>query len=203
MRIDARLRSSTHRAVAILLVAAMLAIAAIGYTVRHWHRASSAVAHVSGELASLDARIARARLHAAESTRLQERMQSLAAAGLVSTGDLASWRDAVRRAQQSVPVANVEAELLDEAAVREAPSAGTERPHIQESRVRLRIGALHEEELLRFLEALSRERAGVLHVRRCSLRRNGERMEVSPPPMEASCDVAWKQALIGHEAPRR
>jgi hypothetical protein len=109
----------------------------------------------------------------------------------------------VRHAQNVSAVADVAAEVIGEGVSH--PKRGPEAAglRIRESRVRLRIGALHEEELLRFLDALREARAGVLSVRRCSLRRVRHVPDTHPMPMDAQCEVVWTQAVIAEPEKRR
>jgi hypothetical protein len=60
--------------------------------------------------------------------------------------------------------------------------------------MKISLGLLHEEDLMRFMHALTERQAGVFTLRECSLQRQGagkiESAKVQPN-LQADCSLAW------------
>lgn len=114
--------------------------------------------------------------------------------GFIGEEQRINWVDALRAASLSLKMFGVnyqiEAQQPDAAPV--APDAGPYRLH--QSVMKINMGLLHEEDVLRFVNALAQQQSGVFSLRECSLQRQGsakaENIRVQPH-LQADCSLAW------------
>ena len=114
--------------------------------------------------------------------------------GFIGEEQRINWVDALRVASLSLKMFGInyqiEAQQLYAASV--APEAGPYR--LRQSVMKINMGLLHEEDVLRFVNALAEQQAGVFSIRECSLQRQGtakaENVRVQPNLL-ADCSLAW------------
>ncbi|HET7160272.1 MAG TPA: hypothetical protein VFI62_14840 [Burkholderiales bacterium] len=123
--------------------------------------------------------------------------QRLVAMGFVGEEQRMNWLDALRSTNDQARLFGVEYDI------------GVQRPHtyaaqlnvgpllLQESVMQLRLRLLHEEDLLRFFDALANTGGGLYTIDECRLRRlkNVDTEQVAQPPnVAAECALRWLTA---------
>jgi hypothetical protein len=128
-------------------------------------------------------------------TRYKGPYQQLAHAGFVGEEQRMDWIDALRLANQEARTFGVEYEI---GAQRPYVYAAEVKPgplKISESVMQMRLRLLHEEDLLRFFDALTRTGGGFFAVDRCVLRRvnerEAERAARTQENVVAECELRW------------
>jgi hypothetical protein len=118
--------------------------------------------------------------------------QQLQKRGFAGDEQRINWLDALRQTNQQVDLFGVD---YDIGAQRPYPYAAALNPgpvQLRESVMKLRFRLLHEEDLLRFLDVLSRQATGIYTVDQCSLRRLDTRGVIRyQPNLAAECELAW------------
>lgn len=114
--------------------------------------------------------------------------------GFVGDEQRINWVDALRAASLSLKMfgVNYQIEAQQPYGAPQAMDVGPYRVH--QSLMKINLGLLHEEDLMRFLQALTEQRAGVFSLRECSLQRQSagrvENAKVQPN-LQADCTLAW------------
>jgi hypothetical protein len=118
--------------------------------------------------------------------------QQLGALGFIGNEQRINWLDALRNANQKGGLFGIN---YDISARQPYPHAALLAPgsvNVMQSVMKLRFQMLHEEDLLKFLEYLSEQNAGVFVVNHCSMRRTSTNVTVRfQPNMSAECQLAW------------
>ncbi len=154
-------------------------------------RTGTALEREQTTLAVIRARVSQSDQEKEAILRYLSGYESLRANGFVGTEQRVNWLDALRRANQAVRTFGVDYQLSQQ-----TPSAiPVDAPayELQQSVMKLQLRLLHEEDLLRFLEALKAEEAGLFLLRRCSIGRAAAadfaaRFE---PRLTAECELVW------------
>ena len=121
--------------------------------------------------------------------------QQLARAGFVGEEQRITWIDSLRAANEEAKIFGVEYDLSAQRPYAYAGEFSVGQLLLQESVMHLKFGLLHEEDLPRFFDALSRRGGGFYTVDDCTLRRlkSGEsgaetRVEAN---LNAECNLRW------------
>lgn len=114
--------------------------------------------------------------------------------GFIGEEQRINWVDALRAANLHLKMFGVnyqvEAQQPDAAPV--APDAGPYR--LRQSVMKINMGLLHEEDVLRFVQALEGQQSGVFSLRECSMQRQGAEQAENvrmQPHLLAECSIAW------------
>jgi len=103
------------------------------------------------------------------------------------------WLAQLRKTAAEHHVSSLEAEFAAQVPL----DPGTTRyPELRASRMHLRMGLLHDEDLLGLLADLRRQASAVLHVRSCSIERipaghDGDAGEGTAARLRAECSIDW------------
>ncbi|MBI3936279.1 MAG: hypothetical protein HY323_04820 [Betaproteobacteria bacterium] len=124
--------------------------------------------------------------------------QQLQRIGFVGEEQRINWLDGLRISNQRVDLFGVEYQI---SAQRPYPHATDFHPGqlvLSESHMKLRFRALHEEDPMRFFNALARLGAGVFTIDQCVLRRldTGGVIRYQPNVL-ADCDLSWITVKVG------
>lgn len=175
------------------VLAATVAIAAawVHYTDLERIRTHAALEGEQRTLAAVRERVSQSDHEKEVILRYLSSYESLRSHGFVGPEQRVSWLDALRRASSAVRIFGVDYQLGQQ-----TPSlVPVDAPayQLQQSVMKLQLRLLHEEDLLRFLEALDAERAGIFLLRKCVLARAGSadfaaRFE---PRLSAECELVW------------
>ncbi len=114
--------------------------------------------------------------------------------GFIGEEQRINWVDALRGASLGLKMfgINYQIEAQQPYAAPVAPDAGSYR--LRQSVMKINMGLLHEEDVLRFVNALAEQQSGVFTLRECSMQRQGsariENVRVQPH-LQADCSLAW------------
>jgi hypothetical protein len=120
--------------------------------------------------------------------------QQLAQAGFVGDEQRINWLDSVRLANEEARMFGVEYDIGAQRAYAYAAEFNTGQLLLQESIMHLKFRLLHEEDLPRFFNALTRYGGGLFTIEQCNVRRlrtDPDRSLVVQPNLTAECDVRW------------
>jgi hypothetical protein len=114
-------------------------------------------------------------------------------AGIVGEEQRISWIDALRTANSETDLYGVNYEVGAQQPYSFAAEATAGNLSVRQSVMKLRFDLLHEEDLLRFFQALAALRVGQFAVNECNLQRTRVDLSVpvNQPTLVAECEVAW------------
>ena len=145
---------------------------------------------------------ARARLHRSGDekdliVRYLGSYQQLQKRGFAGDEQRINWLDALRVTNQQADLFGVDYDIGTQKPYPFAASLNPGQVQLRESVMKLRFRLLHEEDLLRFLDLLSRQGAGIYAVDQCSLKRLDTRGVIRyQPNLAAECELAWITASV-------
>jgi hypothetical protein len=121
--------------------------------------------------------------------------QQLARAGFVGEEQRINWLDSLRLANEEARIFGVEYDISQQRPYVYSAEFSIGKLQLQESLMRLRFRLLHEEDLLRFFDALNRRGGGFFTIDQCSIRRlkagEAEKTLQFQPNLAAECDLRW------------
>jgi hypothetical protein len=112
--------------------------------------------------------------------------------GIVGTERRLDWREQVARIKEAHQIADVECEFgpTQPAEIESLPPR-LARHEFMSSPMTLKIAALHEQQLLDFLDGLGKSASAVLRVRACRIERLAESDASADARLKADCVVEW------------
>ena len=124
--------------------------------------------------------------------------RQLERSGFVGEEQRINWLDALRLANQQTDLFGVDYQIETQ---RPLPHAADLKPGaiaLNQSVMRLSFRLLHEEDLVRFLNALARQGGGIFTVDRCIMRRIDTGGVIRyQPNVTADCELSWITAKVG------
>jgi hypothetical protein len=124
--------------------------------------------------------------------------QQLQKRGFAGEEQRINWLDALRVTNQQADLFGVDYEIGTQKPYPFAASLNPGQVQLRESVMKLRFRLLHEGDLLRFLDLLSRQSAGIYTVDQCTLKRLDTRGVIRyQPNLTAECELAWITASAG------
>jgi hypothetical protein len=124
--------------------------------------------------------------------------QQLQKRGFAGDEQRINWLDALRVTNQQADLFGVDYEIGTQKPYAFAASLNPGQVQLRESVMKLRFRLLHEGDLLRFLDLLSRQGAGIYTVDQCTLKRLDTRGVIRyQPNLAAECELAWITASAG------
>jgi hypothetical protein len=123
--------------------------------------------------------------------------QELQKRGFAGEEQRINWLDALRVTNQQADLFGVDYDIGTQKPYSFAASLNPDQVQLRESVMKLRFRLLHEEDMLRFLDLLSRQGAGIYTVDQCSMRRLDTRDVIRyQPNLTAECELAWITASV-------
>jgi len=123
--------------------------------------------------------------------------QQLQKQGFAGEEQRINWLDALRLTNQQADLFGVDYDIGSQKPYRDAADLNPGQIQLRESVMKLRFRLLHEEDMLRFLDLLSRQGAGIYTVDQCSMRRLDTRGVIRyQPNLTAECELAWITASV-------
>lgn len=123
--------------------------------------------------------------------------QQLQKQGFAGEEQRINWLDALRQTNQQADLFGVDYDIGTQKAYPFAAALNPGPIQLRESVMRLRFRLLHEEDLPRFLDLLSRQGAGIYAVDQCSLKRVDRPGVIRyQPNLAAECELAWITASV-------
>lgn len=123
--------------------------------------------------------------------------RQLEQAGFVGEEQRINWLDSLRAANQQSDIYGVEYEISPQRPYAYGAELSPGTLLLKESVMKLKLRLLHEEDLPRFLQALSRQGGGYFAVDECVLKRikPGEvEAKIAQPNLVAECELSWLTA---------
>lgn len=121
--------------------------------------------------------------------------QALAKAGFVGDEQRINWLDSLRLANEETRIFGVEYDIGAQKPYVYAAEYNPGQLVLQESIMHLKFNLLHEEDLLRFFDALGRYGTGFFTVEQCQMRRlrpaDLDRSMQVQPNLVSECDLRW------------
>lgn len=177
-----------------LLAALLLGAALVFFTRQGLNQAGAQLAKQEQAL-----REARDRLHKSgeekdKILRYRAAYIDLQQRGFVGEEQRINWVDALRAASLNLKMFGVSYQIEAQQPYG-APLGMDVSPYrVRQSVMKISLGLLHEEDLMRFMQALTAQQAGIFMLRECSLQRQGagraESLKVQPN-LQADCSLAW------------
>lgn len=176
----------------VLMVVALAAAIAIYYTDTLLEQAGQQLARQETQLREARSRLYRSGEEKELITRYLAAYQRLQRIGFVGEEQRINWLDSLRLASQQTDLFGVDYVI---SAQRPYPYANEFNPGqlvLNQEVMKLRLRLLHEEDLIRFFNALANAGAGVFSIDECTLKRT----EVSgairyQPNLAADCELSW------------
>lgn len=156
------------------------------------------------QFAQQKARLAEARTRLQKSggekdiiVRYRDAFQALQQAGFVGEEKRINWLDGLRLANQRADLFGVDYQISVQKRYRHAEALDPGQIELFESVMRLRFRLLHEEDLVRFFDALARQNVGVFHLDQCQVRRVDTQGVIRyQPNLSVDCELSWITAKV-------
>jgi len=190
----------------VLVLAAVLAVAAVAiyYTDRLAVAARQQLKQQQTQLRDAHARLQKSGDEKEVIVRYLGTFRQLQNGGFVGEEQRINWLDGLRLTNQQADLFGVDYEI---SAQKPYPYAADLNPgdiRLNQSVMRLRFRLLHEEDLMRFLDTLARQGAGIYTVDQCSLKRLDIGSAIRyQPNLSADCELAWITAKVANPAEQK
>lgn len=122
------------------------------------------------------------------------RFQTLVQRGVIGTERRLDWVESLRRAEQALDLPSIEYRIEAQQVEPAAYPIDSEGFELRASAMELDLGLLHEQDLARLLDFLTRETSGLFSVERCELTRlKPDPAQTAPttPRLHANCRLQW------------
>jgi hypothetical protein len=121
------------------------------------------------------------------------RYRSLETAGVVGEEQRLAWVETLREVSAGLGLPGLRFEVMPQRDYQPLVPVSTGSHKLYASTMRVSLDLLHEEDLLRFLDALTARALGRFDVERCALRRVGTALQTDPTKanVSAECDLVW------------
>lgn len=187
--------------VGILLAAIAAAGSAVYYTDLLAKRAGTALSRQKTEFQTAQTRMRQSGSEKDTIVQYVDKYRDLEKTGFAGEEQRINWLDALRNANQRADLFGVSYQIGIQRAY---PYAGAFDPgtvSLQESVMELNMRLMHEEDLLRFFDQLRAQKAGLFHVRECTLLRTERSDNLrNQPNLNAKCELSWLTARPGGPA---
>jgi hypothetical protein len=130
--------------------------------------------------------------------RYLDRFRQMERVGYIGEEQRINWLDGLRLANQQADLFGVEYQIGAQSPYAFAADFNPGQLALNQSVMRLRFRLLHEEDLLRFFNALARQGTGLFSIDQCNLRRmNTGGVIRYQPNVNAECDLSWITVKVG------
>jgi len=137
--------------------------------------------------------------------RYLDGFRQLERAGFVGEEQRINWLDGLRLANQQADLFGVDYQIATQKPYPYAADFNPGQVALSQSVMQLKFRLLHEDDLMRFFNALARQGGGIFTVDECSLKRVDTRGVIRyQPNVAADCELSWITAKVaaGTAAPR-
>ena len=133
--------------------------------------------------------------------RYLDGFRQLERTGFVGDEQRINWLDGLRLANQQADLFGVDYQIGAQSPYGYAAEFSPGPLALNQSVMRIRFRLLHEGDLNRFLDSLSRQGAGIFAVDQCLMRRIDTRGVIRyQPNVTADCDLSWITVRVGASA---
>ena len=127
--------------------------------------------------------------------------RQLAAIGFVGEEQRINWLDALRVVNQKGDLFGVDYDISPRRPYPLASALAPGQMRVMQSMMKLRFQMLHEEDLARFFELLSNQKAGLFMVDQCTIKRTASTQNMRfQPNLAADCQLSWMTAQPAEQA---
>jgi len=136
--------------------------------------------------------------------RYLDSYRQLERSGFVGEEQRINWLDGLRIANRQADLFGVDYQIEAQKPYVYAADLNPGQLALYQSAMRLKFQLLHEEDLMRFLAALSRQGVGIFAVNQCTLRRIDTRGVIRyQPNATAECELSWITARVAAGVERK
>ena len=188
----------------LLLLIAALAIGAAGvvYTHRLLQAANRELAQQQQQLREARTRLQKSGEEKDKIVRYLDSYRYLQQFGFVGAEQRINWIDGLRLANQKMQLFGVDYQVGAQQAYPYASTLDPGNLALHSSVMKIRLGLLHEGDLMHFLTTLAQQHAGVFSVRQCVITRADTGGSIRyQPNLHAECELSWITATPGTAAP--
>jgi hypothetical protein len=195
---QADLKAIRNPSLALLAVLAVAAFA-VYYTDRLAVAARQQFAHQQTQLKDARTRLQKSGDEKEVIVKYLGTFQQLQKRGFVGEEQRINWLDGLRLTNQQADLFGVDYDISSQKPYPYAADLNPGDIRLNQSLMKLRFRLLHEEDLMRFLDTLSRQGAGIYTVDQCTMKRLDIGTAVRyQPNISAECDLAWITARVNN-----
>ncbi|MGE5523673.1 MAG: hypothetical protein ACM3SS_08150 [Rhodospirillaceae bacterium] len=181
-----------------LSLLAVIAIAAVGGAQVLWHHVDAAEQRLRQESRRAQEALMRLQSSGREREIIVQNLgayRSLERAGFVAPEQRLNWVTGLRNANQAAGLFGIEYHIGAQRNYRGAQHLNVPQLEVLESPMRLKVGLLHEEDLMRLFGALEDQHLGLYLLEECTVKRApAARALRYQPQLEAECQMTWLTA---------
>lgn len=182
----------------VLLAIVLLGAAAIYYTGLLAVAARQQLTQQQGQLREARTRLQKSGDEKDVIVRYLGGYQQLQRRGFVGDEQRINWLDGLRLTNQQADLFGVDYNISSQKPYPYTADLNPGQIQLYESVMKLRFRLLHEEDLMRFLNSLARQGAGIYTVDYCTMKRLDTGGVIRyQPNIAAECELAWITARIG------
>jgi hypothetical protein len=190
-----------------LLLLAALLVAAAGTIHVVWQRVDVAQQRLRQEGARTRDAQMRLQLSGSEREVIVQNLDAyreLERAGFVAPEQRINWVTGLRDANQAAGLFGIDYQIGAQRIYRGSQQLNAPQLEVLESPMRLKVGLLHEEDLMRLFDALETQHLGLYVLEECTLRRLPTSGALRyQPQIDADCQMAWLTAHARDTGTRR
>lgn len=181
-----------------LLVMLLAAAAAIYSSDRLLVAARQQLAHQQAQLRDARTRLQKSGDEKDVIVRFLDGYRQLQRGGFAGEEQRINWLDGLRLANQQADLFGVDYQIGTQKTYPYAAIFNPGQIVLNQSVMRLKFRLLHEEDLMRFIDALANQGAGLFTVDQCNLQRIDNRGVIRyQPNFTADCELSWITAKAG------
>jgi hypothetical protein len=182
----------------LLLIVLVAGAAAIYYSDRLAKQSRQQLSQQQAQLKEARTRLQRSDEEKNVIVAYLDRYRKLESAGIVGEEQRINWLDGLRLANQQADLFGVNYQIDTQKPYAYAAELNPGQLTISRSGMRLDFRLLHEEDLMRFLNALARQGGGLFAIDQCVMRRieTGGVIRFQPN-VNAECELSWLTLRVG------
>ncbi len=124
--------------------------------------------------------------------KYNEEYQRLRRKGFIGSEQRINWLDTLRQTNQQLGLFGIQYQIEPQQPYAAPPDLNLGGYRLQQSVMKLEFGVLHEEDLMRFIDAVAAQDAGIFILKECALTRNSANENVTVQPnLKAQCELLW------------
>jgi hypothetical protein len=176
----------------LLLLAVMAGAGAVYYTNTLLVQSQQRLAQQQSLLKDARTRLQRSDGEKQIIVRYLDEYQQLARGGFVGDEQRINWLDSLRLVNQQVELFGIDYQIGAQKPYAHANEFNPGPLSLRQSEMKLNFRLLHEDDLIRFFNALARQESGIFHIDRCAMRRIDHAGAIRyQPNLLAECDLSW------------
>ena len=188
----------------VLLVVLAVGAAAVYYTDRLVKEARQQLTQQQNLLRDARTRLQKSGEEKDVIVKYLDGFRQLESAGFVGEEQRINWLDGLRLANQQADLFGVDYQIATQKPYAYAAELNPGQLVLSQSIMKLQFRLLHEDDLMRFLNALARQGGGIFNVEQCTMKRlNTGGVIRFQPNVGAECDLSWITLRVGPNAEQK